>query len=224
MSVLATRSDLVSETPPPDVGLDELLRALEHELRIIGRLSFATCEALRRDDRTYGLEGVLSFLHCTMFATDPDAPEIPRRQRVHACRLMLISMSAHTELPRWTAFQIEQLFEVAMQIPGAELSDLVQAQFTLLAETAGPTTSAQANLIRELGLQITGKRRRGHDADDFVWIAVRLNDPVLPITEAQAYLAAHALPRRLRRATREVILRTLATTMLGGEVAELLAQ
>ncbi|MEO8699443.1 MAG: hypothetical protein ABI867_05340 [Kofleriaceae bacterium] len=225
MSVLATRSDFVIEdehTPPPGSGLGDLLRALDHELRVSGRLAFATCEALRHDDRSYGLEGVMSFLRCTMFATDPDAPVIPRRHRVQACRLMLISMFAHTETPRWTTFQLEQLLEAAMHVPGAELSDLVQAQFSLLVETARPTSSAQAGFIRELGAQITGKRRSGHDADDFVWIAVRLNDPVLTVTEAQAYLAIHTLPRHLRRSTRAVILRKLGDSVFADEVGKLI--
>lgn len=175
------------------------LRAVENELRADGRLAFATCEALRADRRFEGLESCLRFLRCTVFAVDPDSPPIPRRRRVQACRLMLLSLGAHTEAPRWTSLQIEQLVESAMQIPGAELSDLAQAQFALLGETIEPTTIAQQHFLEELGRQIAGKRRLGHSADDFIWIAVRLADPVAPTTRAQAFFAARALPQELKR-------------------------
>jgi hypothetical protein len=204
--------------------IDALLAALELELRESGRLSFATCEALRRDPELYGFEGCLAFLHCTVFAVDPETPPISRRRRVQACRLMLLSIGAHTDAPRWTSFQIEQLFEVALQIPGAELSDVVQAQFALAAEIMGPTPRSQANFIREVGGHVAGKRRRGHPADDFVWIALRLDDPLFPATETQAYLALHVLPRRLRGATREIILRTIISAPLAEEVAQTLAE
>jgi hypothetical protein len=207
-----------------DLPVDMVLAALEHELRTTGNLSFATCEALRRDDRLTGLEGCLAFLRCTVFAAAPETPPFPRRLRIHVCRLMLLSLGAHTVQPRWTTFQVEQLLEAALQIAGAELSDVVHAQFALLAETTGPTTRAQANFLRELGEQIAGKRRRGHPADDFVWIAVRLADPILPITQAQAYLATYALPRRLRSATREIILRAMQCSPLADEVAQTLAE
>jgi hypothetical protein len=174
------------------------LRAVEHELRADGQLSFATCEALRCDRRFDGLEPALMFLRCTVFAVDPETPALSRRRRVQACRLMLLSLGAHTPSPRWTALQIEQLVEAAMAVPGAELSDLAQAQFALLGETAAPITPAQENFLTELGRQIADKRRLGHSADDFVWIAVRLNDPVFPHTSAQAFFAAHTLPPKLR--------------------------
>lgn len=217
-----TRSDLVVG-PAEDPRVDEVLATLERELRASGRLSFATCEELRRDPDLDGLEAVLAFLRCTVFATHPDTPPVARRRRVQASRLMLISLSAHTETPRWTVFQLEQLVEAAMAVPGAELSDLVQAQFALLAETRGPTTAAQASYLRELAEQVAVKQRAGRRADDFVWIAVRLHDPVLPVSEAQAYFATHALPRRLRNATREVLLRTLQASPFADEVARTLA-
>lgn len=202
----------------------DVLGAVEHELRTTGRLSFATCEVLRRDEDLCGLEGCLTFLHCTMFATDPETPPIARRRRVQACRLMLLSLGAHTETPRWTSFSIEQMFEAALQIPGAELSDLVQAEFALLAETRGAVSRSQANFIQELGRHVVDRRRRGHAADDFVWIAVRLADEAFPPTEAQAYLATHALPRKLRTATREIILRTVLSSPIAEEVAAALAE
>ena len=188
MSALVTSSERI----------DADLLAVEHELRADGRLAFATCEALRADPRFAGLESCLRFLHCTVFAADPATPPIPRRRRVQACRLMLLSLGAHTLAPRWTPLQIEQLVEAALQVPGAELSDLAQAQFALLGETS-EITVAQERFLTELARQLAGKRRLGHSADDFVWIAVRLADPVVPHTTAQAFFAAHALPRRLRK-------------------------
>ena len=174
------------------------LRAVEYELRADGRLSFATCEVLRCDDRLAGLEPALRFLRCTVFAVDPETPALPRRRRVQACRLMLLSLGAHTPSPRWTSIEIEQLVESAMAIPGAQLSDLAQAQFALLGETSDAMPTAQKFFLSELGRQIADKRRLGHSAEDFVWIAVRLADPVLPHTSAQAFFAAHTLPPKLR--------------------------
>ncbi|HEU0032153.1 MAG TPA: hypothetical protein VFQ53_16075 [Kofleriaceae bacterium] len=205
-----------------DIALDHLLGQLEAELRAHGQLSFATCEALRDNDDVRGLEGCLSFLRCTMFAVDPATPPLRRRRRIQACRLMLLSIGAHTDFPRWTHFGIEQMFEAALQIPGAELSDLVQALFALLAETKLACTRAQTNFIREIGAHVRAKRRLGHAADDFVWIAVRLTDPMFPVTEAQAFFATLVLPRRLRGSTREVLMRTLTSSHVIDELGDML--
>jgi len=178
--------------------LDDDLAALEAELRYDGALSFATCETLRNDRRFDGLESCLRFLGCIVFAVDPAVPPIPRLRRVTACRLMLLGIYAHTPTPRWTPMRVEQLVEAAMQIPGAELSDLVQAQFALLAETVHPPGNSQMRYLHELGCQIATQRRIGHAADDFVWIAVRLADPVLPHTVAQEYFAAQVLTNPMR--------------------------
>jgi hypothetical protein len=177
--------------------IDADLRAVENELRADGRLSFATCEALRNDARFEGLESALRFLRCTVFAADPDTPPLPRRRRVLACRLMLLSLGAHTSSPTWTGLHIEQLVEAAMAIPGAELSDLAQAQFALLGET-DDITAAQQSFLDELGRQIAAKRRLGHSTADFVWIAMRLRDPVIRATSAQTYFATQTLPPALR--------------------------
>ena len=174
------------------------LIAVENELRADGQLSFATCEALRADERFAGLESCLRVLRCAVFAADPETPPLPRKRRVQACRLMLLSIGAHTERPRWTSIQIEQLVEAAMAVPGAELSDLAQAQFALLGETTGAPTLAQHAFLEELARQIADKRRLGHSADDFVWIAVRLADPVARTTKAQQLFASHTLPPELR--------------------------
>lgn len=204
--------------------LDELLAALEREVRASGRLAFATCELLRDDPRLEGFEPCLAFLRCTVFASPPDAPAIARRHRIQMGRLMLLALEAHTPAPAWTAYQLEQVIAAALAVPGAELGDLVHALFALLAECTGAATPAQTAFIRALAEHVHAARRRGHRADDFVWIAVRLADPVLPVTEAQAYLAMHALPRRLRGATRELILRAVQCSPLADEVARTLAE
>lgn len=223
VGVVDRRSRSDSAELEVDGEVDALLGNLERELRATGTLSFATCEALRTDRRLRGLESCLAFLRCTVFAGDANIEPIGRRRRVQTCRLLLLSIAAHTQSPRWSAFQLEQMFEVALSIPGAELSDLVQALFALLVDSRNPASVAQARFIRELAAHVTGKRRRGHSADDFVWIAVRLADPLFPATEAQAFLAAHVLPRKMRIATRETILRAVRSTVLADEVAQLLA-
>jgi hypothetical protein len=205
-----------------DDDVDSLLGSLERELRATGTLSFATCEALRTDRRLCGLEFCLAFLRVTVFAGESNLQPIGRRRRVQVCRLLLLAIAAHTDSPRWSGFQVEQMFEAALSIPGAELSDLVQALFALLVDSRGTATAAQARFIREVGAHVTGKRRQGHSADDFVWIAVRLADPLFPATEAQAFLAAHVLPRRLRVTVRDTITRCLRASALADEVAHIL--
>ena len=69
MSALVTSSE---------ARIEQDLLAVENELRADGRLSFATCEALRDDDRFAGLESALRFLRCTVFAADPETPPLPR--------------------------------------------------------------------------------------------------------------------------------------------------
>ncbi|MDQ3365880.1 MAG: hypothetical protein M3680_10675 [Myxococcota bacterium] len=207
---------MFSELATTDV--DGLLAQLEHELRATGTLAFETCEALRVDHRLRGLEPCLLFLRCTVFAGAGEREPILRRRRVQTCRLMLLAIAAHTTSPRWSSPQLEQLVEAALAIPGAELSDLVQALFALLVDARGPASEAQLRFLREVGMHVTTRRERGHAADDFVWIAIRLADPCFPATEAQAFLAAQALPPRLRGASRSTILRALVSLELAAEV------
>jgi hypothetical protein len=176
--------------PADDVG--QLLAAFEYELRATGRLSFATSEAFRRDPRLVGFDACMRFLRFPLFATSPTTPPLARRHRVHVCRLMLLSLGAHTDVPRWTAFELEQLFEAAMMTPGGELADVVEAEFALLAEPAG-LPSAQKMFIRALVGEAAGRHARGLPAEDLVWIAVRVADPIWPVTEAQGFLAQQAL-------------------------------
>ena len=191
-------------------ALDSMFAALERELRAHGRLSFATCELLRRDDRLTGFEACLAILGCASFAPDPGGAPIARRDRVRMARLLLLALGANTDAPCTTSLQLERALEAALQMPGAELSDVVHALFALLAETTGPISEAQTRFIDELAASITAKRRAGHTVEDFVWIAVRLADPVLPITDAQAYLASQTLPRGLHHHARAGLLRTLS--------------
>lgn len=205
-------------------SLDALLTELELELRAEGRLSFETCDRLRVDPRIRGLEGCLAFLRCITFAADPGIPAIPRWHRMHACRLLLLSLGAHTTAPRWAGGRVEQMLETAMQVPGAELSDIVQALFALLGELTGTTTKSQAGFVREVAAQVVDRRDRGQSAADFVWIAVRLSDPVLAVTESQAYLAALALPQTMRDRARELILGRVHSPQLLAELMQLLPE
>ena len=200
MSAQATSSD----------ALDGLFAALERELRAAGRLSFATCELLRRDDRLAGFEACVAVLGAVSFAPDPDGEPPARRSRVRMCRLLLLALGAHTDAPCTTPLQLERALEAAQQVPGAELSDVVHALFALLAETTGPISELQTRFIDELAASVAAKRRAGHTVEDFVWIAVRLADPILPITDAQAYLASQTLPRGLHHHARAGLLRTVA--------------
>lgn len=186
----ATRSEVV--------GADAVLRYVEHELRQRGRLSFETCEAMRVDPRLHGLEGCLAFLGAVVFAPSDQAPALPRRARIRACRLMLLSLGAHTATPRWPPARLELLFETALQLPGADLADVVHAQFSLFGETQLPATHAQRQLIDELGALVAGARRRGHSGEDLMWLALRVADPLRPVTPAQRAFADRVLPRRHR--------------------------
>ena len=182
----------VPDTPSdePTAELDAVFAWLEHELRAHGRLAFETVEAARVDRRLEGFESCLALLGAAVFAPDPDGPLAARRHRIAACRLLLLALAAHTDAPRFTTLQLEQLVEAVIAIPGAQLGDIALALFALLGESRGECTPLQIALIDELDSLLVARNVR---VDDYVWIALRVADPSLPVTAAQAYFARRAM-------------------------------
>ena len=66
-----------------------------------------------------------------------------------------------------------------------------------------------ANLLREIVVLTFTNYRDGYDAEDFDWMTMLIRDGC---SEAQAYLALHALPERWAREAGGEILRSLART------------
>lgn len=204
--------------------MNTILLSAERELRTTGSLGEATCRAfaVADDESRRGLEASFAFLGCPTGAAVGEGP-VPVSQRIAAIRLMMLRLGGHTSDPRWSSQILDRLIEAALQPPGALVSDVVRALFELLAEAPSGLSDAQANFIREVGVQVAGKQRRRYSTEDFSWLAGMVHDASTKLAAAQAYLAAYTLPPSLASECLYTILHSLRTTRFDEEVKRDLA-
>lgn len=204
--------------------MNTIITSAERELRTAGTLSDATCRsfAAADDQVRRGFEACFAFLGCAVGDAPRSDPPVAVDSRIMAIRLMMLRLRVHTDDPRWSSQLLERLIEAALQPPGAELSDIVQALFSLLAEAPPGLSDTQANLIRDIGVHVVGKQRRRYAVEHLDWFAELLVDQNTKPTAAQAYLAAYTLPPALASQCVEPILQALRTTRFEDEVKQLL--
>ncbi len=131
---------------------------------------------------------------------------------------MMLRLGAHTSEPRWSSFVLENLVKAALRPSGASIGDIVQALFTVLAESPEGLSDTQANFIREVAIQVVGKQRSAYALEDLSWLAAGVTDSTAKISAAQAYLAAYTLPVSLTSQCLDSILRALHSTRFEDEV------
>jgi hypothetical protein len=206
------------------INIDEILSHAEDDLRHSGTVSSATCQAFLHSRKAMrrGLEAVFTFLGCSNDDTAPGKKAVSQTQRIRAIRLMLLKLRAHTQSPQWSSLILETMFEAALQSLGAQIGDIVQALFGVLAESSGGLSEIQTHFIREIGIQVVGRHRREYASQDFSWLASAVMNPNADLTAAQAYLAAYVLPPSLVPECRKAILAALQSTQFVDEVAQLL--
>jgi hypothetical protein len=197
-----------------------ILFSAERELRATGTLSEATCRAFAAADETTrrGFEASFAFLGCPATAAPTEDSPVPRSDRIVAIRLMMLRLGAHTSVPRWSSFVLENLIDAALRPSGASIGDIVQALFSILAESALGLSDAQANFIREVATHVVGKHRLAYAAEDLSWLAAAVTDSTTKVSAAQAYLAAYTLPVSLTPQCLDSILRALHSTRFEEEV------
>jgi hypothetical protein len=200
--------------------VNTILLSAERELRATGTLSEATCLAFAAADEATrrGFVASFAFLGCPTSAAPTEDGPVPPSDRIAAIRLMMLRLSAHTGVPRWSSLVLENLVEAALRPSGAAIGDVVQALFAILAESPPGLSDTQANFIREVAIHVVGKQRRAYAAEDFSWLAAVVRDPTAKISAAQAYLAAYTLPVPLTPQCLGSILQALHSTRFEEEV------
>jgi hypothetical protein len=200
--------------------MNTIITSAEHELRATGKLSDTTCRSFTTadDQARSGFEACFAFLGCPISNAPSSDTLVPPDRRVTAIRLMMLRFGIHTSDPRWSSQMLEQLMDAALQPPGAQLSDIVQAVFALLADAPPGLSDTQANLIREISIHVVGRQRRRYAAEDFSWFAELLVAESSKPTAAQAYLAAYTLPPALASQCIEPILQALQSTRFAEDV------
>jgi len=194
--------------------------AAEHELRVDGVLSEATCRAFAQaDDATKrGFEASFAFLGCPIGIAATPCEPVPPARRVEAISLMMLRLGAHTDTPRWSSRVLDDMFDAALRPSGATIGDIVKALFAVLAEAPPGLSDVQASFIREVALYVVGRQRRAYATEDFSWLAEILADPSATTGAAQAYLAAYTMPVTLVPPCCDSILRALNSTRFEEEV------
>jgi hypothetical protein len=204
--------------------MNTIITSAERELRTAGTLSDTTCRSFTTaDDQVrHGFEACFAFLGCAVVDAPISDPPVPVDSRITAIRLMMLRLRVHTDDPRWSSQLLERMIEAALQPPGAQLSDIMRAFFSLLAEPPPGLSDTQANLIRDIGVHVVGKQRRRYAVENLDWFAELLLDQNSKPTAAQAYLAAYTLPPALAAQCVEPILQALRSTRFEEEVKQLL--
>jgi hypothetical protein len=120
----------------------------------------------------------------------------------------------------WSSWGLEQTIEKIVGQDGSGLRDVFAAFWELAGQPDVRLTRLMADFILDIVRLCFRLYRRRYDAEDFSWMAERVQRGCTP---SQAYLALIALPPALNRTCRSAILSSLEGTEFFPEAERMLA-
>jgi hypothetical protein len=122
--------------------------------------------------------------------------------------------------PAWSSFALERTLEEILNAPDAQIADVFRGLWAALNQNDAPLNKPMANFLLDIVRFCFGTKYRPlYQAEAFEWM-IELMDK--SCTEAQAYLAAFALPPKLIPAGRDAIIRVLSRSAFLKEVGPML--
>jgi hypothetical protein len=122
-------------------------------------------------------------------------------------------------VPAWSSHVLEKTIEEILSQPGSRIGDVFYALWDLGGKDDVALTKTMAALIRDIVVLCFTRYRTKYDAEDFQWMADRVQQGAAP---AQAYLALLALPESLASASRDAIVESLEGTEFHDEAQGML--
>jgi hypothetical protein len=185
-------------------------------------------EPLCEEFSSLPLQDQVAFARAMIFTGCKDiiSPQLPegivthQEQRILAARLMLLSLYAATDEPRWSSWLLDHMWEAVLETPDGQFSDLFQALSLLWKEIDHGLTQIRANFVLDIThhgrLEALPKYKEAYAAEHFDWMLHG------ELTTAQAYLFVYSAPRTFLTAQLGIaILRALVGTIFWKEAVPL---
>ena len=122
-------------------------------------------------------------------------------------------------VPTWSSLLLEETVGQLLESPVSRVSDLFLGLWTVLAETRASLTLTMSNFLLDLVRLTFTRYGDKYLNDDFGWMVSQVKG----CTEAQAYLALHALPPQWIATCREPLLFALGKSAFIDEARKALA-
>jgi hypothetical protein len=113
------------------------------------------------------------------------------QDRLNAIVLRFKKFGLDTSDPKWSSYALDRFFEEVASTPGGSIRDVYQGLDRALKTCSVELTKTVAAFIKDLVVQCFTRYQRSYESVNWQELVASLDDQA---TEAQLYLALHAIP------------------------------
>lgn len=113
------------------------------------------------------------------------------QERMHAVMLRFKKFELDTSNPKWSSYALGRFLEEVTSIPGGSIRDVYEGLDRALKTYSVKLTSTVAAFIKDLVIRCFTRYRQSYESVNWKEVVDSLADKA---TEAQLYLALHAIP------------------------------
>ena len=161
--------------------------------------------------------------------TDRDlGPGLGAGARLQAAKLRLLRFTASgtgpaesSWSPAWSSALLERTVDEIAMAPGGHVHDVLRGLWEALGQTGADLTETMANFIKDLVVACFTRFRQQYAHEGHAWM---VKSVAAGCTEAQAYLALHALPEAELGRCREQLLSALRASPFESQARRMLEE
>jgi hypothetical protein len=143
------------------------------------------------------------------------------QDRLNAVMLRFKKFELDTSDPKWSSFALDRFFEDMMSTPDGSIQDVYQGLDRVLKTYSVELTKTVAAFIKDLVIRCFTRYQRSFESVNWKELVDSLGDKA---TEAQLYLALHAIPPQfVTPQLADVIAKGLESTAFRDEAVSALA-
>ncbi len=143
------------------------------------------------------------------------------RNRLNAVMLKFKRFELDTSDPKWSSYALDRFFEQVTAAPGGSIQDVYQGLDVALKAYSVRLTQTVATFIKDLVVRCFTQYREAYESASWKQLADSQSDKA---TEAQLYLALHAIPPRfVTTQLADAIAKGLESTAFRDEALSVLA-
>ena len=113
------------------------------------------------------------------------------QDRLNAVMLRFKRFELDTTDPKWSSYALDRFFEEIMSTPGGSIQDVYLGLDRVIKTHSVELTGTVAAFIKDLVIQCFTRYQRSYESVNWKEVVDRLSSRA---TEAQLYLALHAIP------------------------------
>ncbi len=141
--------------------------------------------------------------------------------RIAAARLMLLKLGLDGDNPTWSSAVLDRLLNAVTEAPGGSVGDVICAMCGVLGDYQAKLSKPAAGLIKDMVVRCFTRHRSDYESVDWQPLVKCIAGGA---TQAQFYLALHAIPPQLvTPQLAESIAKGLESTAFREEAASALA-